>query len=57
MSCPFFKEDYNNIGFCSTSDFPYIPSIREMEQQCFKDGSDSCAKFNDLSATEHNRRI
>lgn len=53
MSCPFFKEDY--IGYCSASDFPYIPSICEMEQQCFNDSFDSCVNFSNPLATEHNR--
>ncbi len=35
MTCQYFKEDY--VGFCSASDFPYIPSISEMEKLCFKD--------------------
>jgi len=37
MTCQYFKEDY--VGFCSASDFPYIPSICELEQLCFKDFS------------------
>jgi len=51
MSCPFFKEDY--IGFCSASNFPYTPAIREMEQRCFSDSFDSCATFSDLLETVH----
>jgi len=35
MACQYFKEAY--VGFCSASDIPYVPSIREMEQLCFKD--------------------
>jgi len=54
MSCPFFRENYN-IGYCSASDYPYVPSICEMEQKCFKDSFDSCATFNNLSATAHDR--
>jgi hypothetical protein len=53
MSCPFFKEDY--IGFCGASDFPYIPSIIELEQTCFKDSFKSCVNFNNLLVTENNR--
>jgi hypothetical protein len=53
MSCPFFKEA--NVGYCSANDYPYIPSIRELEQQCFKDSFKSCSNFNNLSSTEQNR--
>ncbi len=35
MACQYFKEDY--VGYCSASDFPYIPSIRDLELFCFKD--------------------
>jgi len=49
MACPFFKVAY--VGYCSASDFPYTPSITEMEQQCFKDSFESCVHFNNLHAT------
>ena len=35
MACQYFKEAY--VGYCSASDFPYIPSIRDMQLFCFKD--------------------
>ena len=34
MACHYFSEDY--VAFCSASDFPYVPGIREMEELCFK---------------------
>lgn len=43
MSCPFFKEGY--IGYCSASNFPYVPSIFELEQNCFKESFEHCANF------------
>jgi hypothetical protein len=49
MACPFFKEAY--AGFCSACDFPYTPSIDELEHFCFKDGFESCVNFNNLHAT------
>lgn len=35
MACQYFNEDY--VGYCSASALPYIPSICELEGQCFKD--------------------
>ena len=49
MACPFFKVAY--AGYCSATDFPYTPSITELEQQCFKDDFESCVNFNNLHAT------
>ncbi len=49
MACQFFKEAY--AGFCSACDFPYTPSIYELEHFCFKDGFESCVYFNNLHAT------
>ncbi len=49
MACPFLKEAY--VGYCSACDFPYTPSIMELEQQCFKDNFESCVNFNNLHAT------
>jgi hypothetical protein len=54
MSCPFFKESHN-IGFCNTSEFSYIPTLCEMEQQCFTDSFGTCSNyFDNFSAKEHN---
>ena len=50
MACPFLKEAY--VGYCSACDFPYTPSIIELEQQCFTDSFESCVHFNNLYATE-----
>ena len=50
MACPFLKEDY--VGFCSASAFPYVPSIVELEQKCFKDSCETCINCNSLQATE-----
>jgi len=49
MACPFFKEAY--VGYCTASEFPYIPSITELEKQCFKDSFDSCVNFNKIYPT------
>ena len=49
MACPFFKEAY--VGFCSACDFPYTPSIDELEHLCFKDSFESCVHFHNLHAT------
>ncbi len=49
MACPFFKVAH--VGYCSACDFFYIPSIMELEQQCFKDSFESCVNFNNLHAT------
>ncbi len=49
MACPFFKETY--IGYCSACDFPYTPSIIEMEQLCFKDNFKCCSHFNNCQTT------
>ena len=46
MACPFLKESY--VGYCSACDFLYIPSILELEQQCFKDSFEFCVNFNRL---------
>ncbi len=35
MTCQHFKEDY--VGYCSATDYPYIPSLRDLELFCFKD--------------------
>jgi len=35
MFCHYFSEDY--VGFCSASEFLYVPTISEMEELCFKD--------------------
>lgn len=32
MTCKYFGE--HPVGFCSASDFPYVPSLREMELYC-----------------------
>ncbi len=48
MACPFFKEAY--IAYCGACDFPYNPSIIEMEQLCFKNSFESCFYFNNLDA-------
>lgn len=43
MACPFFREDY--LGCCCTATrMPYVPSIAEMEQHCFK-GYGQCWAF------------
>jgi len=34
MACHYFSEDY--VGFCSASEFSYVPGISEMEELCFK---------------------
>ncbi len=49
MACPFFKEAY--VGYCSASEIPYIPSIIELEKQCFKDSFESCVNFNKIHPT------
>jgi len=49
MACPFLKEAY--VGYCSACDFPYTPSIIELERQCFKDSFESCVNFNNPRAT------
>ena len=49
MVCPFFKEAY--VGFCAACDFPYTPSIYELEHLCFKDSFELCVHFNNLHAT------
>jgi hypothetical protein len=49
MACPFFKKAY--VGCCSASEFPYIPSIIELERQCFKDSFESCVNFNNIHPT------
>ena len=49
MACPFFKVAY--IGYCSACNFPYNPSIIELERQCFKDSFESCVNFKNLHAT------
>ncbi len=46
MACPFFKESY--VGYCNACGFPYVPSIFELEQQCFKDSFEVCINFNSL---------
>jgi hypothetical protein len=55
MTCPFFEEAHN-IGFCNTSESPYIPSVCEMERQCFTDSFGSCINYliNNLPPIEHN---
>ncbi len=50
MACTFFKESY--VGYCSACDFPYTPSIVEMEELCFKNNSESCFIFKKLQAAE-----
>ncbi len=50
MACPFFKEAY--VGYCSACDFPYTPSIIELEEQCFKDDFESCVHFKNLQTIE-----
>ena len=49
MACPFFKESY--VGYCSACDFFYIPSIIELEHNCFKDSFESCVNFKELYPT------
>jgi hypothetical protein len=49
MACPFFKKAY--VGYCSASDFPYTPSIIELEKQCFKDSLEFCVNFKKLHTT------
>ena len=49
MGCPFLKVAY--IGYCSACNFPYNPSINELERQCFKDCFESCINFKDLHAS------
>jgi len=34
MACPYFREEY--VGFCTAMNRPYVPSIAQMEQHCFK---------------------
>jgi|WetSurMetagenome_2_1015567.scaffolds.fasta_scaffold00671_7 hypothetical protein len=43
MVCPCFIEDY--VGFCTSSDVSYVPSIDEMERFCFTGGYCSCMLF------------
>ncbi len=43
MSCPYFEDAY--VGVCNASDFPYVPSIAEMEQYCFKENHWFCPTF------------
>ena len=46
MSCPCLLEEY--VGFCGGSDFPYVPSITEMEKWCFRDTYASCPVFESI---------
>ncbi len=50
MACPFLKVAY--VAYCSACDFPYTPSIIELEEQCFKESFESCVHFNNVQATE-----
>jgi hypothetical protein len=43
MVCPSFIEDY--VGFCRTSDVPYVPSIDEMERFCFTSKCSQCELY------------
>jgi hypothetical protein len=48
MVCPSFIEDY--VGFCRTSDVPYVPSIDEMERFCFTSQCCECSLYKDMEA-------
>jgi hypothetical protein len=43
MVCPCFMEDY--VGFCTSSEVSYVPSIDEMERFCFTSEYCSCMLY------------
>lgn len=43
MVCPCFMNDY--VGFCTSSEVSYVPSIDEMETFCFTNGFCKCMLF------------
>jgi hypothetical protein len=50
MSCPYFRENY--FALCARSDSPYVPSIAEMEDHCFKEEFYSCPIIEASSAKD-----
>jgi len=43
MVCPCFMNDY--VGFCTSSEVSYVPSIDEMETFCFTSGYCKCMLY------------
>jgi hypothetical protein len=43
MVCPCFMEDY--VGFCTSSEVSYVPSIDEMGKFCFTSGYCKCMLY------------
>jgi len=43
MVCPCFMNDY--VGFCTSSEVSYVPSIDEMEKFCFTNGYCKCMLY------------
>ncbi len=43
MSCPYFNEMY--VGVCEALEEPYVPTIGELEQFCFREHYRSCPIF------------